>query len=146
MEQPLTLKLEAVGTEASGKSNPVRLFYTVAASVMLVITLIGFQQFYLHGRAVGNREIPPRMFWLTVVHGVAMSAWIVLFLVQPLLIVSGNRRQHIMLGRMGAVLAAAIIIIGVTMAIESVRVTPDDGVVRGLTREAVFGDPTDGIT
>ena len=78
------------------------------------------------------------MFWLTVVHGVAMSAWIVLFLVQPLLIVSGNRRQHIMLGRMGTVLAGAIVIIGVTMAIESVRVTPDDGVVGGLTSGKQF--------
>ncbi len=146
MKQPLTLKLEAVGTEASGKSNPVRLFYTVAALVMLVITLIGFQQFYLHGKAVGNREIPPRMFWLTVVHGVAMSAWILLFLVQPLLIVSGNRRQHIMLGRMGTVLAGAIVIIGVTMAIESVRVTPDDGVIGGLTRKQFLAIPLTDIT
>ena len=113
---------------------------------MLVITLIGFQQFYLHGRAVGNREIPPRMLWLTVVHGVAMSAWIVLFLVQPMLIVSGNRRQHIMLGRLGAVLAAAIVIIGVTMAIESVRVTPDDGVIGGLTRKQFLLIPLTDIT
>ena len=135
------LKPEAAGAGAPGKSNPVRLFYTVAASVLLVITLIGFQQFYFHGRAVGDREIPPRMFWLTVVHGVAMSAWIVLFLVQPLLIVTGNRRQHILFGRIGAVLAAAIIIIGATMAIESVRVTPDDGVFRGLTRKQFLAIP-----
>ena len=141
MKHPLTLDLETTGAEAPGKSNPARLFYTVTALVLLVITLIGFQQFYLHGKAVGNREIPPRIFWLTVVHGVAMSAWIVLFLVQPLLIVSGNRRQHIILGRMGAVLAAAIIIVGATMAIESVRVTPDDGLFRGLTRKQFLAIP-----
>ena len=47
-----------------------------------------------------------------------------------------------MLGRMGAVLAAAIIvIIGVTMAIESVRVTPDDGVIGGLTRKQFLAIP-----
>ena len=106
-----------------------------------MITLIGFQQFYLHGKAVGAREIPPKMFLLTVVHGIIMSSWIILFLVQTLLIVSGNRRQHIILGRIGAVLAVAMIIIGVSMAIESVRVTPDAGVFRGLTRKQFLAVP-----
>jgi hypothetical protein len=53
-----------------------------------------------------------------------MTLWMLLFLVQPLLIVARNRRLHMTLGKIGAVLAAAIVVVGVKTAIESVRVSP----------------------
>ena len=141
MNETSTVKSYAEEANAPNKSNPMRLFYTVAAAVLLAVTFIGFQQFYLHGRAVGDRPIPPKAQLLTVIHGVTMSAWIILFLIQPWLIVSGNRRQHIILGRVGAILALAIIGIGVFMAIHSVRVSPHDGLFHGLTQNQFLAIP-----
>ena len=60
--------------------------------LLLVATLLGFQQFYLHGKAFPGRELLPQARLLLIAHGVAMSCWIVLFLVQSLLIVGDNRR------------------------------------------------------
>jgi hypothetical protein len=62
---------------------------------------------------------------LIVAHGLAMSSWVVLFLVQSTLILIGNRRLHMVIGPVGAVVALAIVILGVTVAPLSVRFRPE---------------------
>lgn len=100
--------------------------------MLLVLMLVGFQQFYLHGRAYPDREITPPIRTLVILHGTVMAAWILLFLVQPLLIVTANRRVHMMVGRIGAMIAACIVILGLQLAIESTRLRPPDAKVFGL--------------
>jgi len=100
-----------------------RLFYVVAASMLVLFTAEGFRNFYLHGRAPwGNMtaQIVP----LIVAHGLAMSGWVVLFLVQSILIRTGRRRLHLVIGPLGGVLAAAIVILGATVAPLSVHFSP----------------------
>lgn len=44
-----------------------RLFYLGAAMLLLVLMLLGFQQFYLHGRAFPNRPLTPEIRNLVIV-------------------------------------------------------------------------------
>jgi len=67
-----------------------RLFYVIAACTLLLLTFVGFEQFYLHGRAVDGGQITRQIVPLVVVHGLAMSSWVILFFVQSVLIVAGR--------------------------------------------------------
>ena len=101
-----------------------RTFYFLSACLLFVIVVIGFQQFYLHGRANNGGPVTQQIVPLVFLHGIAMSAWIVLLVVQSSLIVGGNRKLHMSLGIGGAVLAAFLVIIGLTTAIASVHYNP----------------------
>ena len=108
----------------SGRAASERLFYVIAAGAMVLFTAGGFRNFYLHGRAPwGNMtsQIVP----VIVAHGLAMSAWIILFFVQSLLIWMGNRRRHMAIGTAGAVLASVIVLLGTAVAPLSVRLRPE---------------------
>lgn len=126
-------------------SNRVRLFYSGAALLLLVLMLLGFQQFYLHGKAYPDRELAPPIRSLIILHGVGMSVWVLLFLVQPLLVVAGNRRVHMMLGRIGAGLAACIVILGFRLGIEATRISPPGMIIWGLTPVQFMAVPIIGI-
>src|SRR5262249_35294712 len=76
-----------------------------------------------------------------ILHGVAMTAWTLLFLAQPLLIVNGSRRAHMAVGRIGAVLAAAIVVLGLTAGIEAARVAPPTARIWGLTPKQFMAVP-----
>ena len=108
---------------AGRRFNRDRLFYVIAASMMLIFTAGGFRNFYLHGRAPWG-AMTARITPLIVAHGLAMSGWVVLFFVQSLLILTGRRRLHLVLGPIGGVLAAAIVILGTTVAPLSVHFSP----------------------
>jgi len=108
---------------AERRINADRLFYVVAAGMMLIFTAGGFRNFYLHGKPpFGDmtRQIIP----LIIARGLAMSGWVVLFLVQSILILTGHRRLHLVIGPFGGVLAAAIVILGATVAPLSVHFNP----------------------
>ena len=124
MSQSSTLVLDEPRVKPSKKAAHNRLFYSGAAGLILMMMFWGFMQYYLHGKAFGGREIAPPMRTLVMFHGIAMTAWVVLFLVQPLLIAGGSRKRHMMLGRVGAVLAIAMIVLGWRMGIQSARLTP----------------------
>lgn len=137
--QTLAFDQSRAGTLTS--SNRARFFYFGAAALLFVLMLIGFQQFYLHGRAFPNHELTPAIRTLLILHGTAMSTWMLLFLAQPLLIVSGNRRVHMMLGRIGAALAACMIFLGVRVGIEAARVNPPDMKLWGLVPKQFMAIP-----
>jgi hypothetical protein len=111
-----------------------RLFYVIAGSLMLVATAVGFRAFLAHGKAFGGDEITRQIVPLVVVHGVAMFSWIVLFLVQSILILNGNRRLHMRIGVAGAVLAVVIVILGSATAILSTRYNPEGYQIFGGAR------------
>ena len=102
-----------------------RLFYVVAAVLMLISTAGGFRRFYLHGKAPWG-EMTSQIGPLVVVHGIAMSSWVILFLVQSILILTGYRRVHMVVtGRVGAVLAPLIVVLGSLAAALSVHFRPE---------------------
>lgn len=85
---------------------------------------MGFQNFYLHARAPWG-EMTGQIVPLIVTHGLAMSSWIMLFCIQSTLILMGNRRLHMVIGPVGGVLAAAIVVLGSTVAAMSVHFNPE---------------------
>lgn len=101
-----------------------RFFYTGAAVCLFVVMLFGFQQFYLHGRAFPNRPLAPPIRTLIIAHGIAMTTWVLLLLVQPLLVVNRKFRAHMALGKLGAALAVCVFILGWKLAIAATRITP----------------------
>jgi hypothetical protein len=133
MSQSSTLTLERAKVKTSKKAAHNRLFYSGAAGLILVMMFWGFMQYYLHGKAFGGREIAPPMRTLVLVHGIAMTAWVLLFLVQPLLIAGGSRKRHMMLGRVGAILAICMIVLGLKMGVQSTRLIPPQARIWGVT-------------
>jgi hypothetical protein len=118
--------LTAVAARPARTHGPARFFYAGAASFLLLAVFFGFQQFYLHGGAFPNRPLTPPIRTLLVVHGTAMTAWVVLLLVQPLLVVNRKYRVHMTLGKIGAVLAACIFILGFKLTIAAARLAPPE--------------------
>ena len=132
MSQSGTLTLDPPRAKPTNKAPHIRLFYSVAAGLILVLMFLGFMPYYLHGKAFGGRDVPAPIHTLVLCHGIAMTAWVSLFVVQPLLIAGGNRRRHMKLGRVGAVLAICIIVLGWNMGIRSTRLTPPQVRIWGL--------------
>src|SRR5262249_55961972 len=100
-----------------------RLFYVLAAGGTLIFTAGGFRNFYLHGKAPWG-AMTSQILPLIVAHGLAMSGWVLLFFLQSILIVTGRRRLHVVIGPLGGVLAGAIVILGSTVAPFSVHFSP----------------------
>jgi len=112
------------------------LYYAATALVMLAVMLTGFHDFYFHGKAYpGRREITPPIHGLVILHGIAMAGWVLLFLVQSLLINLRKHRIHRILGPLAAVLAAGIVLSGLQLTVQSMRLGPLDSVVFALTRK-----------
>jgi len=111
--------------EGPVRSDPTRLLYAAAAVVLLLITLLGFQQFYLHGRAYPAHPLAPPVKGLLIAHGTAMTAWILLFLVQTLLVAGGNRKLHMTLGPIAFALAPIMVLLGLYLPIQTTRFEPD---------------------
>jgi hypothetical protein len=128
-----TLTPDEPRVKGSAKPKHGRLFYSGAAALVLVLMLVGFQQYYLYGQAFPGRDIAPPLHTLVLLHATAMTAWVVLFLVQPLLIANGSRRVHMAVGRFGAVLAACVVVLGLWLGIQAARLTPPGVRVWGLT-------------
>ena len=120
-------------TRATIRSARVRHgFFVVTSGVLLAIVLIGFSpSFFLKvlfedpgvivheaerlrgdgGNGLGVPELPLHV----VAHGALMTAWMVLFFVQTLLITSDRRAVHQRLGVGGLFLAAGVAISGVAV-------------------------------
>ena len=98
-----------------------RVFYTGIAAVMALTVLFGFGQTYyfrlLSGTAatLTGGSITPTIH----LHGLAFSAWVLLFFVQTALVASRKVAIHRTLGYASLVLAATMVIVGVRTAIES---------------------------
>ncbi len=119
-----------------------RLFYSISALMLLIIMFLGFQQFYLHGKAYPGREIAPPIKTLIILHATSMTAWMLLFLIQPVLITKGKRSTHMLLGKIGVGLALLIVITGFRLGIESTRIAPPDLLLWNLAPEQFMAIPT----
>jgi hypothetical protein len=128
-------------TVAKPPVDRVRYFYSGAAALLLVLVFLGFQQFYLHGRAFPNHPLTPPIRTLLISHGIAMTLWVLLLVVQPLLIANGKYRRHMFLGRIGAVLAAGVFILGLSVATSTAKVNPPDLKLWGLDPKQFLAVP-----
>ena len=137
---PLPMNSDAVRPVATvrpaltSRANPERFLYLGFSTLLFVLMLLGFRQFYLHGHAVSGQPLPPPVRTLLIVHGTAMTTWMALFLVQPLLIASRNHRLHMSLGLFGAGLAACIVVLCMWTAIATTQKIHTDLVRYGLNR------------
>lgn len=127
---------ESVGTLRSvpaPRRDNGRLFYAAAAGLMVLILLTGFRHFFFKGQSHPGREITPPIRTLIIVHGVSMSAWVLLFLGQSLLITTSRYRVHMLVGRIATVFAASILVSGLMLTVRSAQVMPPDFVLWGMT-------------
>lgn len=105
--------------------NTERILYAVFGAFLFMLMLVGFQQFYLHGKAFPGHPIFPPLKGLIIAHGVAMTCWMTLFLVQTLLIVSNNVRIHMAVGFFGIAVAVSVVVFGSWAAIATTRLEPE---------------------
>lgn len=85
-----------------------RRFYLWSAAFLAVTTLAGFTRTYYFRGYFHSPELRPFLHY----HGAVMTAWIVLFLVQTVLIARRQVRLHRILGYFGAFLAVLVVIMG----------------------------------
>jgi hypothetical protein len=110
----LDLPITRPGTE--------RRIYTWAALIALAVVFAGFAESYYLKSVFGT----PDLSTIKHVHGVVMTAWFALFLVQVRLVATGNVLIHRRLGILGVALAVLVVIVAMQTAIASARagVTP----------------------
>lgn len=88
-------------------------FYPVIGFAVAAVIVLGFARtFYLRFLY----DLPPLRF-LVLVHGLVFTAWLVLFVTQARLISRSRYGLHRKLGLAGAVLAAAVVAIGIITAL-----------------------------
>lgn len=127
MAKTLTLATPPAAARNPGSARSLqteRLFYVLAAGAVAIVSVVGFRSFYLHGKGFGGNPLTAQVVPLILVHALAMSCWVALFCVQSALILAGNLRLHGLLGRLGAVLAVAIVLLGSAMGILSAHFNP----------------------
>lgn len=135
--------MSSMGVKAKGGAGlgGARVFFLAASVVMAVLGVAGFSRFYLQGMAYPGREIPGPIKWIVVPHGLAMTAWLLLVVVQPLLVVMGRRKVHMVAGKVGAVLAGVIVVLGMMVAIGSAKGTPPEVRIWGLPPKQFMAVP-----
>ncbi|MDB6164769.1 MAG: hypothetical protein JWL98_2201 [Xanthomonadaceae bacterium] len=100
-----------------------RRLYTIGALIALLVVFAGFAKTYYLKLAFGT----PPLSLLQQAHGLVMSSWFVLFLIQVRLIASGRRDLHRRVGVVGALLALAVLAMGTTTAIVAARLGHSPG-------------------
>lgn len=107
-----------MSTETPSSRRAVEKRYYIAAAVgSILIVFAGFARTYY---LKGFFDSPP-ILELVHVHGIVMSLWFVVFLVQVALVASRRTDIHRKVGVGGTVLAALMVIIGLATAISAAR-------------------------
>jgi len=94
------------------------MFYPGMAILAAAAIFAGFARTYYLKELFGTPTLP----LLLHVHGLVMTAWLVLFLTQTFLVASHRVQIHRRLGVAGGIIALAIVPIGILTAIHAVRV------------------------
>jgi hypothetical protein len=87
-------------------------FFPAMGLLMLAVVALGFgPSFYLRG--FGTEVLAPGLQTLPVhiyAHGIALTTWFLLFVVQTLLVASNRTQIHRRLGVVGAIIAATVVV------------------------------------
>ncbi|MBO9682675.1 MAG: hypothetical protein J7502_08425 [Flavisolibacter sp.] len=123
-----------ITTSIPSRLNTERILYAIAGGVLFMLMLLGFQQFYLHGKAFPDHPIFPPLKGVIIAHGLSMTCWMVLFVVQTLLVVTNQFRTHMLLGFFGIAVAISVVIFSSWTAIATTRLEPEL-IRQGLNRK-----------
>jgi hypothetical protein len=105
------------------KGLATRHFFVAMASLAVVTVFVGFAPtFYLRSSYNPNRELSILLY----LHGIVMSTWIILFLVQTVVLVRGSRALHQRLGWFAGCIAGAMVVLVGAAVIEQMRRVPPD--------------------
>jgi hypothetical protein len=91
-----------------------RRLYILAAILTPLIVVLGFARTYYLKPFFNTPDIPGRIVHL---HGIVMTAWVLLFVVQISLVATRRTKVHRRLGVLGACLAALVVIVGILTAL-----------------------------
>ena len=91
-----------------------RPLYVLAAVIVPLVVLAGFARTYYLKGFFATPALPSL---IVHVHGIVMTAWVVLFIVQVTLVARRKTKLHQRLGILGAVLAALVFIVGILTAL-----------------------------
>jgi hypothetical protein len=130
---------------AKNKLTALHRFYAGTSLMLLMLMVVGFQHFYLQGKAYPGREIPPPIRTLVIVHGVSMSLWVLLYVLQSFLIVAKKHRVHMQVGRVAAIFAVTLLVSGLLLAVQSTRIAPPEMVLWGMSAKEFMAVPFFGI-
>ncbi len=98
-------------------------FYTFASWGVVAIVLLGFAKTYYLKLVFGTPGLSP----LLHLHGLVMTCWFALFLVQTWLVATHRVDLHRKLGILGAFLAASVLVVGTITAITAARLGRSPG-------------------
>ncbi len=90
-------------------------FFLVASAVMVAVIIAGFAKLYLRG--ISTFAAP----WPVHLHALVFMGWVGFFMVQVGLATTGRLRQHRWLGRIGALLVPALVVIGAATLFRMMR-------------------------
>jgi len=110
-----------MGAMTMALDNPVRrntdrVFFTGMALALAIMMVVGFWPTYF----MRNAALPP-LSWLYHAHGALFVVWISLFIAQTALVSNRRTDVHRKVGIVGAVVAAMVFAMGVTVSIETLR-------------------------
>ena len=97
-----------LGTNKSTANGAIPV-YLLSAVVLTAIMFVGFAKNYYLRAWIGTRPITTMVH----VHGLVMTAWILLFLTQTLLVAKRRTDVHRKLGVAGAILAIVVVALGI---------------------------------
>lgn len=103
-------------TTAIRKVQPKSPFFTLLGVAMLVLAIAGFWPQYFSA-VVGNRPHPNTQFWLVHAHAALFSIWLLLFISQAAMVMTGRSRLHRQAGPWVASYGFLIALIGLFAAI-----------------------------
>ncbi len=106
-----------VSTTSQFKTFLSRYFYFCMSLVMAALVIWGFSRTV--DNALFHANPPrPRLLWI---HGAAFSTWVVFFILQSALVRVRKVSVHRLLGWFGTALAAAMVVLGFTIAVVMAR-------------------------
>ena len=83
------------------------LFFTVVPLAMFITVFVGFSQTYYLKSVFGT----PALGWLYHVHGLAFTAWMLLLIIQPALVLAGRLPAHKQIGWISTVLVPVMAVL-----------------------------------
>lgn len=105
-----------VGTSTSvGRRLRKSPFFTILGLIMLVLAISGFWPQYFSA-ITGRPPAATTRFWLIHLHAALFTAWLLLYISQATLIMTGNARVHLKMGPWLAAFGFAIAAVGVYAA------------------------------
>jgi hypothetical protein len=98
----------AGGDAARVSTKPRGKFYLGSAAMLLLVVLVGFSKTFYLRAALGA----PELKWSVFVHGLILTSWFFVFVLQAALVARRRTRLHRALGWAGAAIGLAVIVSG----------------------------------